>query len=382
MPDLFMNYSESVSEEFTVVPYITEITAVAKRGHKDISTENLLLAFVDIYQDRPALVEEFVMTVLDRALSDQLEITPRAFRLSLLTAVKLCLRKRSIRDYEFFSIQAWKQVVLKCLERLDDEFLQFCLRDVSTVKIYRYSALQLLGGLLNHSHLMSSEGVCILDGGCSINIGLKCLNDSESFQEITFSPEIALILGDSLPYFPIRYALGIDKYPPSLERTLASLFPSEVKRWEDTYVKLYYLKKEKVQYRQQDILFLDQQREFQGKFHIVFLSSLLRRFPQHQIADVLEQVNYVTSHQSFLVINEQVSEETIEGGGTYATYILPKDLLEHLVRQMDGTHTFGLYELLNTAFQLFVYPDENCQKVSPGRDFQVFLHRHTTIPQG
>ena len=377
-----MNYSDSISEELTIAPYIKEIEAVAQRGHKDISTENLLLAFVEIYQDQPALLEKFITIVLDQALGAQLEITPRAFRLSLLTAVKLYLRRRSIKDYEFFSIQAWKLVVVKCLERLDDEFLRFCLRDVSTVKIYRYSALQLLGGLLNHSRLMSSEGVCILDGGCSINIGLKCLNDSESFKEVELAPEMALLLGDSLPYFPLQYALGVDKYPPSLERTLASLFPSEVKRWEDLYVKLYYLKKDKVQYRQQDILFLDQEREFQGKFQIVFLSSLLRRFPQHQIADVLIQVNYVTSHHSFLVINEQVSEDTIEGGGTYATYILSKELLECLVQQKSDPNTIGLYELLNIAFQLFVYPDENCQKVFPGKDFKVFLQHHTTIPQG
>ncbi len=377
-----MNYLENASEELTIAPYIKEIEAVAQRGHKDISTENLLLAFVELYQDQPTLLGEFITTILERAFRAQLEITPRAFRLSLLTAVKLYLRRRSIKDYEFFSIQAWKQVVLKCLERLDDEFLHFCLRDVSTVKIYRYCALQLLGGLLNHSRLMSSEGACLLDGGCSINIGLKCLNDSEGFKEIELAPELTLLLGDSLPRFPIQYALGIDKYPPSLERTLASLFPSEVKRWEDLYVKLYYLKKEKVHYRQQDILFLDQEREFQGKFHIVFLSSLLRRFPQHQIADVLTQVNYATSRHSFLVINEQVSEETIEGGGTYATYILPKDLLERLVQQIRETNTFGLYELLNIAFQLFVYPDENCQKVFPGKDFKVFLQRHTTVPQG
>jgi hypothetical protein len=82
------------------------------------------------------------------------------------------------------------------------------------------------------------------------------------------------------------------------------------------------------------------------------------------------------------VINEQVSEETIEGGGTYATYILPKKLLERLVQQMNDTDIVGLYELLNIALQLFIYPDENCQKVSPGKDFKVFLQRHTTFPQG
>jgi hypothetical protein len=282
-----------------------------------------------------------------------------------------------MKDYEFFSVQSWKQVVLTCLKELDEEFIRYCLRDVSTVKIYRYIALQLLGGLLNHSHMMSPEGINILDGGCSINIGLKCLNNLEIFQPVELASEILLLLERKLPHFPLRYALGIDKYPPSLERTLASLFPSEVKRWEELYSKLFYQHKKRVQYQQQDILYLKQLKEFRGKLDIIFLSSLLRRFPPHQIADVLLQANYSTSPQSFLVINEQMSEETIEGGGNYATYILPKHLLERLVHQRNKA--IGLYELLNIAFQLFVYPDENCQQVFPGKDFRIFLKRYSTF---
>lgn len=372
-----MNYSEMVSEKLVLTPYVQEIEVVAQRGHKDLSTENLLLAFVEIYQTYPALFEEFITLFLQRAVQDHLEITPRAFRLSLLTAVKLYLRKRDVKDYEFFSMQSWKQVVFTCLKELEEEFIRYCLRDVSTVKIYRYIALQLLGGMLNHSQIISPEGICILDGGCSINIGLKCLNDPDIFPQVECAPEILRLFDDSLPHFIIKYALGIDKYPPSFERTLASLFPSEVKRWEDLYTKLFYLNKKKVLYRQQDILYLNQDKDYEGKFDIVFLSSLLRRFPPHQVADVLVQVNYATSRQSFLVINEQMSEETIEGGGTYATYILPKDLLERLVQQ---THEIiGLYELLNIAFQLLVYPDENCQKVFPGKDFNNFLKQYTTF---
>ena len=372
-----MNYSDTVAEELVFAPYIREITVVAERGHKDLSTENLLLALVEIYRSQPVIMEEFITVFLQRAVKDELEITPRAFRLSLLTAIKLYLRKLGMKDYEFFSVQSWKQVVLTCLKELDEDFIRYCLRDVSTVKIYRYVALQLLGGVLNHSHLMSSEGLNILDGGCSINIGLKCLNDPEIFQTVELAPEILLLLDRKIPHFPLQYALGIDKYPPSLERTLASLFPSEVKRWEDLYSKLFYLNKKRVQYQQQDILYLNQLQEFQGKFDVIFLSSLLRRFPPHLIWDVLLQADYSTSPQSFLVINEQMSEETIEGGGNYATYILPKHLLDRLVSQKNKA--IGLYELLNIAFQLFVYPDENCQQVFPGKDFRIFLKRYTNF---
>ncbi|MCP4395957.1 MAG: hypothetical protein GY801_01420 [bacterium] len=372
-----MNYSETVTEDLGFAPYIREITVVAERGHKDLSTENLLLALVEIHRTQPATMEEFITVFLQHAVKDELEITPRAFRLSLLTAIKLYLRNIGTKDYEFFSMHSWKQVVLTCLKELDEEFIRYCLRDVSTVKIYRYIALQLLGGMLNHSRLTSSEGVNILDGGCSINIGLKCLNDLEIFQPVELASEILLLFKCEIPHFPLQYALGIDKYPPSIERTLASLFPSEVKRWEELYTKLSYLNKKRVQYQQQDILYLKQLKEFQEKFDIIFLSSLLRRFPPHQIADVLLQTNYSTSPQGFLVINEQMSEETIEGGGNYATYILPKHLLERLVHQKNKT--VGLYELLNIAFQLFVYPDENCQQVFPGKDFRIFLKRYTSF---
>jgi hypothetical protein len=222
---------------------------------------------------------------------------------------------------------------------------------------------------------MPGEGLSILDGGCSINIGLKCLNNLRIFQHVEVTPEILLLFEGSVPRFHLKYARGIDKYPPSLERTLASLFPSEVKIWEDLYTKLYHLNKKKVEYQHQDILYLNQNQDYRERFDIVFLSSLLRRFPPHQIADVLVQMNYTTSRQSFLVINEQMSKETIEGGGTYATFILPKDLLERLVKQ--SSVLIDLYELLNVAYQLLVYPDENCQQVFPGKDFKTFLKHYT-----
>lgn len=362
--------------KLAIAPYITEIKSVARRGHKDLSTENLLLALVELHQEQPALFEEFVVVFLQRAIKNDLEVTPRAFRLSLLTAVKLYLRTCGIKDYEFFSVKKWKHVVLECLQKVDEEFIRYCLRDVSTVKIYRYIALQILGGILDQSPGMPENGLCILDGGCSINIGLKCLNNLSIFQPVTSAPEILHIFGNSLPPFPLKYARGIDKYPPSLERTLASLFPSEVKIWEDLYTTLHYQNKKKVQYYQQDILYLDRNEEYRERFDIVFLSSLLRRFPSHQIADVLVQVNYTTRHQSLLVINEHMSKDTIEGGGTYATYALPKDLLAHLIQQSHKI--VDLYELLNVAFQLLVFPDENCERVFPGKDFTTFLERYTS----
>jgi len=370
-------------KELSVTSYIEEIKVVARRGHKDISTENLLLAFLELHKERVELVERFISFFLDRAKEQHLEFTPRAFRLSFLTAVKLYLRMQDVADYEFFSLQQWKSVISQCLTGPDEEFVQYCLRDVSTVKIYRYVALQIVGGLITKSsyHTFNS-GLRLLDGGCSINIGIKCLNALDIFKRIEIAPEILKVSGNTLYTFPIKYARGIDKYPPSLERTLASLFPSEVKIWEDLYTKLYYLKKEKVHYQQQDILYLDQYDEYKNAFDIVFLSSLLRRFPPHMIADVLVQVNYATSQRSFLVINEQVSKDTIEGGGQYATFILPKYMLERLVQQ---THKIiDLYELLNIAFQLIRYPDENCEKAFPGRDFEAFLQLCTswqTFPQ-
>jgi hypothetical protein len=141
-----------------------------------------------------------------------------------------------------------------------------------------------------------------------------------------------------------------------------------VKIWEELYTTLYHQKKEKVLYQQQDILYLDQDEEFREKFDIVFLSSLLRRFSPRQIADVLVQVNYTTTRQSYLVINEQMSKEVIEGGGNYATFILSKDLLERLVQQSH--RIIDLYDLLNIASQFLVYPDENCQQVFPGKGFK------------
>ena len=106
-------------------------------------------------------------------------------------------------------------------------------------------------------------------------------------------------------------------------------------------------------------------------YDLVFLSSLLRRFPPHLIADVLVQVNYATGPHSFLVINEQVSQDTIEGGGQYATFVLPKYMLERLVQQAHKI--IDLYDLLNIAFQFLQYPDENCAQVFPGKDFEAFL---------
>jgi hypothetical protein len=357
--------------------YIQEIEMVARRGHKDRSTENLLLAFLELHEEQPALLEEFIAFFLHRATEQHLEFTPRAFRLSFLTALKLFLRMRDIKDYDFFSLHSWKSVIGQCLTGPNEEFVQYCLRDVSTVKIYRYVALQVLGGLLTHSYPLHERGLRILDGGCSINIGLKCLNDLQVFKAVEIAPEIFTVLGKTtLTTFPLRSARGIDKYPPSLERTLASLFPSEVKLWEDLYTKLYYARKEKVQYRQQDILHLERHEEYQGAFDLIFLSSLLRRLPPHLIADVLVQVNYATSHRSFLVINEQVSKDTIEGGGQYATFVLPKYLLERIVQQ--ARPELDLYELLNIAFQLLQYPDENCEKVFPGKDFEAFLQLCTT----
>ena len=373
-----MNYSKVVSEELATAPYIKEIESVAQRGHKDFSTENLLLSLVDLYREQPTLIEEFISVFLQRAVQKNLEVTPRAFRLSLLTAMKLYLRLNNIKDYETFSVYAWKQVAFECLSETDDEFIRYCLRDVSTVKIYRYVALQILGGLLNHARPIYPDGLCILDGGCSINIGLKCLNDLSIFQQVELAPELLQLFGGDLLTFHLQYALGIDKYPPSLERTLASLFPSEVKIWEEFYTKMYYLNKKKVQYHRQDILYLNQgQEEYREKFDIVFLSSLLRRFLPHQIADVLVQVNHATSEHSFLVINEQMSKETIEGGGTYATFVIPKHVLTRLAHQ--SLDRIDLYELLNIGFQLLVYPDENCQQVFPGKDFKTFLQRYTTF---
>lgn len=373
----FMKSIDAMSENLAVTPYIEEIRVVASRGHKDPSTENLLLAFVELHEEQTALVEGFISFFLHRAAEQHLEFTPRAFRLSFLTAVKLFLRMRDIKDYESFSLQSWKQVIIQCLTGPNEEFVQYCLRDVSTVKIYRYVALQILGELLTHSYHMLNSGLRILDGGCSINIGIKCLNDPHIFKQLEIAPEILQVVGES-PFrsVPIKNARGIDKYPPSLERTLASLFPSEVKRWEALYTNLYYLKKSRIQYRQQDILYLDQYEEYKGAFDVVFLSSLLRRFPPHLIADVLVQVNYATSHRSFLVINEQVSKDTIEGGGQYATFVLPKYMLGRLVQQ--ARPIIDLYELLNIAFQLLQYPDENCEKVLPGKDFEAFLQLCTS----
>ncbi len=366
-----------IAEDIAVVPYIEEIEVVARRGHKDRSTENLLLAFLELYEEHNALIERFVSVFLRRAAEQALEFTPRAFRLSFLTAVKLFLRMRDLKDYEDFSLHSWKQVLLQCLTGPNDEFIQYCLRDVSTVKIYRYAALQVLGSLLHTSHHLLNNGLHILDGGCSINIGLKCLNDLSIFKQIGIAPEILKVLGGrSVPTFPLNYAMGIDKYPPSLERTLASLFPSEVKVWETTYTRLYYLRKKKIQYRQQDILYMDGYEEYKGVFDVVFLSSLLRRFPPHLIADVLVQVNYITSYHSFLVINEQVSKDTIEGGGKYATFVLPKYMLDRLVQQ--ARPVIDLYDLLNIAFQLFQYPDENCEYIMPGKDFEAFLQLCTS----
>ncbi len=360
--------------KLAIAPYITEIKSVARRGHKDLSTASLLVALVEVHQEHPALFEDFVIVFLQRAIKSDLEITPRAFRLSLLTAIKLYLRTHGVKDYEFFPVKRWKHVVLECLQHFDEEFIRYCLRDVSTVKIYRYIALQILGGILSQSSGMPENGLCILDGGCSINIGLKCLNDLSIFQPVTTAPEILHIFDGSLSPFSLKYALGLDKYPPSLERTLASLFPSEVKLWEEVYTTLYYQNKSKVQYQHQDILYLEQHETYQKKFDVVFLSSLLRRFPSHQIADVLVQVNYTTKRQSLLVINEHMSKDTIEGGGTYATYIFPKDMLERLTQQSHNI--IDLYELLNIAFQVFVYPDENCERVFPGKDFATFLKRY------
>ncbi len=367
-----MNYLAKLA----IAPYIIEIKSVAQRGHKDGSTEHLLRALVELHHDQTDLVEEFVVTFLQRALKNNLEVTPRAFRLSLLTAIKLFLRKRGLKEYEFFSVKKWKHVVLECLSQLNEEFIGYCLRDVSTVKIYRYIALQILGGMLNQSQNVFDSGLSILDGGCSINIGLKCLNTPNIFHPVSIAPEIVRRLGGELPAFPLKRALGIDKYPPSLERTLASLFPSEVKIWEDLYTTLYHQNKKKVLYQQQDILYLDHHQEFCETFDIIFLSSLLRRFPPHQIADVLVQVNYATTRQGFLVINEQMSKEVIEGGGNYATYILSKESLEDLVRQ--SRQITDLYDLLNAASQVLIYPDENCQHVFPGDNFAVFLERDLT----
>ena len=358
-------------EALAVVPYIAEIDVVARRGHKDASTENLLLAFLELHQEQPRLVEGFLAFFLSRASARHLEFTPRAFRLSFLTAVKLYLRMRDQKDCEFFSLPRWKQVIQTCLTGPDEEFVQYCLRDVSTVKIYRYVALQMLGDLLTTSYHALNHGLRILDGGCSINIGIKCLNDLEIFKPIEIAPEILASSGHALHPFPIKYARGIDKYLPSLERTLASLFPSEVKIWEAVYTKLYYSNKDKVQYQQHDILDLEQDEEYKGAYDLVFLSSLLRRFPPHLIADVLVQVNYATSPHSFLVINEQVSQDTIEGGGQYATFVLPKYMLERLAHH--ARKIIDLYDLLTIAFQLFQYPDENCAKVLPGKDFEAFL---------
>jgi hypothetical protein len=357
--------------KFEVIPYLKEIETVAKRGHKDRSTENLLLAFLELHHEEFTLVERFVAVFLQRARAEHLEVMPRAFRLSFLTALKLYLRMRDQRDYEHFSPRQWKQVMKQCLQGPDEEFIHYCLRDVSTVKIYRYVALQILGGMLKASSGHADEGLSLLDGGCSINIGLKCLNDLTIFEPVQIAPEVCKVCRDTLQPFPIKYAYGIDKYPPSLERTLASLFPSEVKYWEDLYTTLYYQEKGKVVYRQQDILYLDHYDDYRGKFDIVFLSSLLRRFPAHLIADVLVQVNYATSQRSFLVINEQVSKEIIEGGGQYATFILPKYMLERLVQQPQ--HVIDLYALLNIAFQFLWYPNENCEHVFAGKDFDAFL---------
>ncbi len=358
-----MNYLAKLA----IAPYMTEIKSVAQRGHKDQSTENLLLALVELHHEQTTLVEEFVVTILQRTVKQNLEVTPRAFRLSLLTAIKLYLRMRSMKDYEQFSVNQWKRVVYECLRYLDEEFIGYCLRDVSTVKIYRYTALQILGDMLRPPESVVHPGLTILDGGCSINIGLKCLNNLHIFHPVSISSDILCVLGGSLRPFQLSYALGIDKYPPSLERTLASLFPSEVSRWEELYTSLYHQKKERVMYQKQDILFLDKHEEFRGKFDIIFLSSLLRRFTPHQIAEVLVQAYYATTRQSFLVINEQMSKEVIEGGGNYATFILTKDLLERLV-QRSRTH-LDLYDLLHKAFQFLIYPDENCQQIFPGKDF-------------
>jgi hypothetical protein len=372
-----MHDSDFASDEFAVTPYINEIETVARRGHKDPSTENLLLAFLELHQEQVEVVEKFVSFFIRRATEQRLEFTSRAFRLSLLTAVKLYVRIRDVRDYEFFSVQRWKHVLEQCLTGPDEEFVQYCLRDVSTVKIYRYVALQIIGGILTSSYHTFDSGLRILDGGCSLNIGIKCLNDLDIFKRVEIAPEILKASGgDTLHTFSIKYARGIDKYLPSLERTLASLFPSEVKIWEDLYIKLYYLRKEKIYYQQQDILYLDRRDEYKNAFDLVFLSSLLRRFPAHLIADVLVQVNYATRHRSFLVINEQVSADTIEGGGNYATFILPKYILERLVQQTRKVA--DLYELLNIAFQLLWYPDENCEKVFPGKDFEAFLQLCTS----
>ena len=106
-----MKKLDVMPEEFSVTPYIQEIEVVARRGHKDVSTENLLLAFLAFYQEQPALIEGFILFFLRRANEQRLEFTPRAFRLSFLTALKLYLRMRDVKDYELFSLRRWKRVI-------------------------------------------------------------------------------------------------------------------------------------------------------------------------------------------------------------------------------------------------------------------------------
>ena len=75
-----------------------------------------------------------------------------------------------------------------------------------------------------------------------------------------------------------------------------------------------------------------------------------------------------------------MEEETIEGGGNYATFIVPKHLLKQIVPQTG--QQIKLYDLLHIAYQVFVYPDENCQKVHPGSHFVEFVREYSSLLDG
>ncbi len=74
------------------------------------------------------------------------------------------------------------------------------------------------------------------------------------------------------------------------------------------------------------MLYITQHQEYEEAFNIVFLSSLLRRFPPHQVARVLVQADYMTDAHSFLVINEHMSQETIEGGELTPLFLCQKKI--------------------------------------------------------
>ncbi len=149
-----------------LIDYLKKESTYGK-GHPDPSISRFNSAFYNLLINNPN-TEYFISEILN--LRPYLEIDVLARLLS--RGAQYILRKKRYKKYIYYSIEEWELIIQKLIHDLNykDTIIQ---KNYShTLPRFRYRAIGALLSIIN-------EQVIIIDLGCSLNTGIKCLITGE-----------------------------------------------------------------------------------------------------------------------------------------------------------------------------------------------------------